>query len=168
MPPLREQTGDREEGSAAPLQSWVRGSLAGLALGLTTVFALACWLNPYKVDGTPRRMATHQQLGLPPCTFWRVTGLPCPSCGMSTSFALLIRGDLANAMRANSVGALLAGFGLLVLPWSVVSAIRGRTVFVRSLEQTVAWIVTGFLGLALLRWFAVVAVLFWTGKPLAL
>ena len=35
-------------------------------------------------------MGTHQQLGLPPCNFVTLTGYPCPACGMTTSFALLV------------------------------------------------------------------------------
>src|SRR5579875_1177951 len=98
-------------------RGWVRGSLLGLALGLSAVFAVACWLDPYDDDGSPRTLATHQQLGLPPCTFYFVTGLPCPACGMTTSFALLMHGDLRNSLRANAVGTLLAGFCLLLIPW---------------------------------------------------
>ena len=51
-------------------------------------------------------METHRQLGLPPCTFKEMTGLPCPSCGMTSSFALLVRGDVMNSLRANAVGTL--------------------------------------------------------------
>ena len=31
---------------------------------------------------------------MPPCNFVLMTGKPCPSCGMTTSFALLVRGDI--------------------------------------------------------------------------
>ena len=70
---------------------WVRGMLLGLALGMSLVFGIALWLNPYDAEGQPRKMETHRQLGLPPCTFYLLTGVPCPSCGMTTSFALLVR-----------------------------------------------------------------------------
>src|SRR3954447_16098360 len=55
--------------------------LAGVAVCLGTVLGVACWLRP-----DPRGMGTHQQLGLPPCTFYLYTDVPCPSCGMTTSF----------------------------------------------------------------------------------
>ena len=90
------------------MSGWVRGMLVGIALGLTVLFAVAAWLNPYQKDGSARRMETHMQLGLPECTFKRVTGYPCPSCGMTTSFALTIRGDLLNGVQANCVGVVLA------------------------------------------------------------
>lgn len=163
MPPPLESIADRwmtRRDEEPPLAGWVRGALLGLALGLIVVFALACWLDPYEADGTPLRQATHQQLGLPPCTFYGVTGLACPSCGMTTSFALLVRGDLVNAFRANSVGLLLALAGLGLIPWCLVSAFRRQTLFVRSLEKTATYVVLGFLALMILRW-SVVLLLGW-------
>src|SRR5215468_5671689 len=80
-------------------------TIAGL---LATVFGIAFWLNPYGPDGTPRTMATHTQLGMPPCNFVVLTGKPCPACGMTTSFALLVRGDVTAALEANWVGVVIA------------------------------------------------------------
>src|SRR5262245_8044030 len=80
---------------------FVRLVLLVIATGLATGFGIAFWLNPYEPDGTPRTMATHTQLGVPPCNFIVMTGKPCPACGMSTSFALLVRGDVAASLRAN-------------------------------------------------------------------
>src|SRR5262249_15114873 len=139
---------------------WVRGTLLVLAAGWATVFGIAAWLNPYTADGTPLRMETHRQMGLPPCTFKYYTDLPCPSCGMTTSFASLIHGDVWNSLKANAVGTLLALFGLLFVPWSVASAYCKRTLFINSVEQALLWLITSFVGLMLLRW-AVVLVLAW-------
>ncbi len=147
------------------LRGWVRGSLMGLALALIAVFAVAAWLNPYNADGSPRTLATHQQLGLPPCNFYRFTGLPCPSCGMTTSFALLMHGDLWNSLRANAVGTMLAGFCLLLIPWCLASALFQRTLFIRSMERAFTWVVLVFLGLMLLRWVIVIGLAWCMGTP---
>src|SRR5262245_12806460 len=82
----------------------VRLAVVGIAAGLVLLFAVAAWLDPYGPDGQPLAMGTHKQLGLPECNFVRLTGLPCPSCGMTTSFALLMHGDLAASLQANPVG----------------------------------------------------------------
>lgn len=147
------------------LRVWVRGTLIGLALALCGVFGIAIWLNPYNADGSPRSMATHRQMGLPPCTFYDTTGMPCPSCGMTTSFSLLIRGDVWNSLRANAVGTLLGGFCLLLIPWSLASAMTQRTLFVRSIERALTKLVLGFLALMLLRWGIVLGWAWWTGTP---
>ena len=107
-------------------------------------------------------METHRQLGLPPCTFKELTGLPCPSCGMTTSFALLIRGDVGNSLRANAVGTLLAAFCLTMIPWGLATVVRGRPLFIQSMERTLTLVVVTLLTLMLLRW-GIVLGLHWLG-----
>lgn len=152
----------REEDEAA-LAFWVRVLLVGILGGLGVVFGIAWWLDPYQPDGTPRTMATHRQLGLPPCTFVDVTGIPCPACGMTTSFSLLVRGDMTNSLKANWVGTLLASFCLVLIPWAVASVIRGRALLVRSLEKALIGIITTLLVLMFTRW-AVVVSLVWANR----
>lgn len=135
---------------------WVRGLLLAVLGGLLAVFAIAAWLDPYESDGSPRQMATHQQLGLPPCSFVMATALPCPACGMTTSFALLIRADVGGSLRANWVGTLLAGFCLLVIPWAGLSVARGRLLLVGSLERALIGVLVTLLVLMMLRWVVVV------------
>lgn len=133
----------------------VRAALLLIALILIAVFAVAAWLNPYNPDGTPRRLATHRQLGLPPCNFVMMTGKPCPSCGMTTSFALFIRGDLRASLQANWVGTLLAAAAVVALPWSLLSALRGRLLGIRPGygDYLLTLAVTLLLILMLGRWF---------------
>jgi Protein of unknown function (DUF2752) len=149
---------DQEPVMALPVLSrWVRGTLLVIALGLVVVFAIAIYLDPYQsID----RMGTHQQLGLPPCTFKTLTGLPCPSCGMTTSFAFLVRGDLWHSMQANWVGTLLAILWLAIIPWSILSALIGRPLWILSIERTLIKLVIGFVVLMLLRWVIVLGLKF--------
>jgi hypothetical protein len=153
-----------QETEQEPLQAillmpwWGRTILLGLAALAAVVFALAIYLDPYRPDGAARTEETHRQLGLPPCTFKVATGLPCPSCGMSTSFALLIRGDLSNSLRANAAGTLLGVFSLAFIPWAVVSAYRGHMLFITSWEGALTRVVVIFLVLMLVRWGIVLLV----------
>ncbi|HEV3203383.1 MAG TPA: DUF2752 domain-containing protein [Gemmataceae bacterium] len=147
------------------MAGWVRVALLLIAGGLVAILVLAVKLDPYGPDGRPLRMETHRQLGLPPCTFYEKTGLPCPSCGLTTSFALLVRGDIGNSLRANAIGTLMALFSLVIIPWNLLCAFRGRLHWVRSLERALTWIVGFTMALLLGRWIIILLMhwLFGTG-----
>ena len=149
---------------ARRLTIWVRGGLLAIACGLIAVFAVAAWLDPNQGDQV-WLAETHTQLGLPSCSFKKLTGVVCPSCGMTTSFALLIRGDLINSARANFVGTGLATTCLAFIAWAAVSVVRGRTLFFRSLERPATVGVVILLVGMLLRWGAILGLEWWTGTP---
>jgi hypothetical protein len=137
------------------MRLWTRGFLVALALGFATIFAIGVYLNPYQADGTPKTMGTHQGLGLPPCNMVQLIGKPCPSCGMTTSFSLLMHGDPVNSVKANWAGTVLALVWLALIPWAVVSAVRGKYLFVRSGELLATVLVIVMLVLMLGRWAVV-------------
>lgn len=134
------------------LQGWVRCLLVLMAVLFCVVFGIAIALNPYTEDGQPRTNATHRQLGLPECTFLEMTGRPCPSCGMTTSFALFVRGDFLASLRANFAGTILAAFCLLMIPWGLASAWRSRYYWIVSLEWFIPRFIVIFFSIMLLRW----------------
>jgi hypothetical protein len=137
--------------------------LALVTAGLIGVFSVAAWLRPYDAEGNALLMRTHTQLGLEPCNFEKTTGKPCPSCGMTTSFALLIRGDVVNSLRANWVGTLAAAVGLVLIPFFVISLWRGKHVGVRPTERTVLLAFGGFMVLMVIRWGALILMPYLTG-----
>lgn len=47
------------------------------------------------------------------CLFRRVTGLPCPSCGMTRSYISLFRGDIGNAFFMHPLFPLIPFIALL-------------------------------------------------------
>jgi hypothetical protein len=103
------------------LRWYQRIGLAALATVLAALLIVARTLTPDE-----RGHGTHEQFGLPPCTFYLIFQRPCPACGMTTAWALLLRGDVGRALAANAGGALLAMLGLAAVPWLLVSAIRGQ------------------------------------------
>jgi hypothetical protein len=50
---------------------------------------------------------THEELGLPACSFLTRTGLPCPSCGLTTAVSATAHGRAGLALRAQPFGVLL-------------------------------------------------------------
>lgn len=131
---------------------YVRVLLAVMAVGFTAIIVTAICLNPYWDDGTARTYETHRQLGLPRCNMQEMTGKPCPACGMTTSFSLLMHADVPNSLRANWVGTLLCATILLIAPWAAVSAARGRLLWVRNGEIFATILLTTLLALMLGRW----------------
>lgn len=138
---------DVEERGAVRLGPAERGGMVLLAAGLAVVFAVASRLEP-----SPSGIGTHQQLGLPPCHFAVVTGRPCPTCGMTTAFAWLVRGRFIESLSANPAGAILATACVALVPWLVAGAARGRPWFFKSLEGPLIGLLTATVALSLLSW----------------
>ncbi len=97
--------------------------LALFAFGGAAVLTVAILLKP-AVAGH----GTHQSMGLPPCSFLTITGLPCLSCGMTTSFAHTVRGEISSALAAQPFGAFLAMMTMLCVPLFLAAALSGRSV----------------------------------------
>lgn len=129
--PARPKPAPRDPlADAVRRRRFVRATLLAVAVALVGVFAAAFRINPYDEDGVPRTMSTHTQLGMMPCNFVVLTGKPCPSCGMTTSFALLVRGDVMASMRANWVGSTICVLWATTLLWAVASGVAGKPLFV--------------------------------------
>jgi hypothetical protein len=78
------------------------------------VLAVARWLTPH-----PSGMGTHMQLGLPPCGFLYLTKLPCPTCGLTTSFAYMARLQFTSALHAHWLGPPLFALTAITVVYSV-------------------------------------------------
>ena len=90
--------------TAEPVGVWGRVLAAAVGLGCLGVLALAASLPPSGAG-----MGTHSDaLGLPPCNFLQRTGLPCPSCGMTTSWAWASKGHLPASLYVQPMGTVLA------------------------------------------------------------
>ncbi len=75
------------------------------------------WLigTAFSVEPDGRGFGSHEQLGLEPCGYLKSHGHPCPTCGMTTSFAHTVRLQIPSALAANPAGTLLCLL-CLVLP----------------------------------------------------
>lgn len=84
------------EAHATPLGRFV---WALLGAGAGAVVGLSLWLTP-----SPAGFGTHRQLGLPPCEFGAMTGIPCPGCGLTTSFAHTAHGHIVSGFASHLMG----------------------------------------------------------------
>lgn len=93
--------------AAGPVGRQGRGRLrlqAGVVLlGCAAILSVGVWLTPDK-----RGYGTHRQLGFGECGMLITTGLPCPTCGMTTAFAYTVRGRFVRAFLAQPAGFLVA------------------------------------------------------------
>lgn len=132
---------------AGRLSPWARAALVFVAVLLTAGFGLARSLEP-----DPRGFGTHQRLGLPECTIQAWFGRPCPGCGMTTSFAHFVRGEWRASAQANPAGLWMAAGCFALIPWCIVSAVRGRCWGVDDPWPTAAVIAASWGGSSLLVW----------------
>jgi hypothetical protein len=111
--------------------------------------ALSLFLTP-----NPKGYGTHQQLGLPACTFHALTQKLCPTCGLTTSITYLTKGDVASAQKAHAGGLLLfvyTGVVSLILFFSFL--FRFRIVLPRSWLLLINLAIFGaVLALGCFRW----------------
>lgn len=133
----------------APLRA-TRGerlTCAILALAAAAVIGIAAWLQP-----SPAGVGTHQALGLAPCGWMSGMGIPCPTCGMTTSFAHAAHGDLAASFRAQPMGLLLAvgtaAAGLVALHVAATGSRLGHLLGARLTPRAILALAV----LALLAW----------------
>jgi hypothetical protein len=102
--------GETGSGAALPPLSHLDTLLYAAAIGgFVAIIVLSALLHP-----VPGGVGTHTQLHLPPCGVMVLTGKPCPSCGMTTSFAWMVRGRVLKAFQVQPAG--VAVF-LSVLAW---------------------------------------------------
>ena len=87
-----------------PLARPVLGRLvaAGIVVACGWGLVTAALLQP-----SARGYGTHKLLGMSPCGFLMRTGFPCPTCGMTTSCSLTVRGRIIAALRTQALGPVL-------------------------------------------------------------
>ena len=115
------------------LQSTIQDRLIAAILFVpsATVLGIALSLTP-----DPAGMGTHRQLGLGQCTILSLTGLPCPMCGMTTTFTHLAHLHLIQ-------GTINQPFGLVLFSLTVGAAVLGGLELVQPAarwRRVLAWI----------------------------
>ena len=75
--------------------------------------------NGVAVSGTSRRLPSV-------CLFHRLTGLPCPACGLTRSVLYMGHGEPIQAIRMHVLGPALFVFALLQIPYRAGLILSGR------------------------------------------
>jgi hypothetical protein len=117
---------------APPANAWPRWIALGVAISALAVLVTAAYLTP-----SPNGVGTHEGLGMQPCGFLANTGYPCAGCGMTTSFAYTVRGNLVHAFIAQPFGMILCLLTAAAFWSGLYVAITGRPAY-RLLRLTPA------------------------------
>lgn len=110
--------------SAGRLRPGARLLALVVAVSCLSVLVLAAILPP-----SPNGVGSHRALGLNSCQFLDSTGLPCPSCGMTTSFTWFARGNLLASVYVQPMGTALAAIAAACVWGGFYVAVTGRPVY---------------------------------------
>jgi hypothetical protein len=135
--------------------------------GAVLAFSAAALAIARSLHPSASGMGTHEQLGLPPCKFLVFTGFPCPSCGLTTSFAYAAHFHFQQAFFASPFGLLLFFGAVLVIPTSAVLLWR-RTSWQQMFERLNLTTITGWMVVAyLISWIYKITAVSVTARFLA-
>lgn len=123
---------------------WI-GALIAAACG--TVLGFGAYLSPSESG-----VGTHRGLGLPPCGFLLMSGLPCPTCGMTSAFSWMMHGHPARAFVSQPVGALMSLAAMAALVIGVWMAAGGRRLEIDWYRVSPSALVMGLATIFFVGW----------------
>jgi hypothetical protein len=104
---------------------WVGRAVALLVAGsCLSLLVTAAWVTP-----SPSGFGSHQRLGLKSCQFLKTGGVPCPSCGMTTSFAWFVRGNILASFYVQPMGFVLATAAAMTVWGALYVAMTGKPAY---------------------------------------
>jgi hypothetical protein len=92
----------------------------------------------------------------PSCTFRRVTGMPCATCGGTRAALRLFRGDLLGALQLNPLATLIT---VGVPAWLITAWIRRGTPLIRWTRARWLWATLALVVVVAANWIYVVRTL---------
>jgi hypothetical protein len=110
-------------GTAQAISPLSRIGAGLIAAACLTVLIIARILSP-----SPSGVGTHTAMGLQRCEFLDRTGIPCPTCGMTTSFAHFARGNIAASLYVQPMGTVLATLTAATVWIALYTALTGESV----------------------------------------
>ena len=140
-----------------PLRSSAAGRWFGLLIGAACLGVL---VTAASVAPDPDRtgVGTHTRLGMAPCGLEVQTGLPCPTCGMTTSFSYFVHGNLLASFYVQPMGFVLAGLAAVSVWGGLYVGLTGRPIHWLLRLVRPGGILVGLFVLAILAWIWKIAI----------
>lgn len=91
------------------------------------------------------------------CIIKNATGFPCPSCGTTRAFALLLKGQLIESVLVNPFGILVAIIMTIFPIWVLMDVVLKKETFLKVYKKSEViirkpWLAIVLLFLVLLNW----------------
>ena len=118
----------------------------GLSVGAGTVLGLSASMSPSEAGH-----GTHEQIGLPACSWAQALDAPCVTCGMTTAFAHAADGNLLDSLLTQPMGMLLAvgtAAGFWFALYVALTGSRAGVMALALLRPRSLWILAGLAGAA--------------------
>jgi len=108
-----------------PLRATLYGRLVALAVAVCCAYVIyhAVTLTP-----NPSGVGTHRGMGLKACNMLTHAGVPCPTCGMTTSFTWFYRGNFHASLYVQPAGFFLAYISGMLFSLALYEAATGRPI----------------------------------------
>lgn len=137
----------------APPHRPIRLGLYGRALALSVAgTCLAVIVTALQLRPSPEGVGTHQNMGLLACSMLATTGIPCPSCGMTTSFAWFFKGHLLASLYVQPAGFLAAYLTIVVACFSLYEGLTGRPIHRMLRFVAPRWALISGVAIVLAAW----------------
>ena len=147
---LRGETcgAERSQLRICPIPNAWRSSCSwALLLSAAAIGVLARWIVP---SAAGSRLPASW---LPPCFFRRLTGIPCPFCGLTTASAWLARGQIEAAWNSNMLSPIVGlAFVALVIYVTGLRLIAGRAIVFEINSGLRRWLWALGILLIILSW----------------
>lgn len=120
---------------------------AGVALLAVSVLVVGATLTPTRAG-----IGSHTQLGFPACEFERRVGIPCLSCGYTTSVSHFSHGNFLASLYLQPMGFVIAALCAVTFWVGTYAAATGRPVHrLVGRVATRGWFI-GLLAIMILAW----------------
>jgi len=156
----RAESGDRPPAVPAP---WPPPRLWHHWCFLALASAVVAASLAFSVRGEDHVVVPIVNRALPgTCAFRRITGVPCPGCGMTRSFISTAHGKLADAWRFNPAGVVLFSIVAFQIPYRLYQICRIRRGLVEHYFTAIDnGLLIGVVVILLAHWICGLTTLLW-------
>lgn len=86
------------------------------------------------------------------CVIYNIFKIPCPGCGMTRSFILMLKGDFVQALKYSIISPLIILLYIIVIIWNFFDYKTNKNTFMKYTNKYKMIIIIVFAIIALIQW----------------